>query len=200
MEQKEKKRNLIDKLSRTFFTCKEKIHIYPHRQTIKFVKRNLGKNLVGAEIGVLDGLHSENMLKTLQLKKLYLIDPYISYKETYDGAISDEYDDNWAKEIAHKRLSRFSEKIEFIEKTSDDAVKDIKEPLDFVYIDGSHNYENVLRDIQNYYKKVKVGGVVGGHDFRAGFGVPKAVIEFAEKNKIKLDGIENDWWFVKAKK
>lgn len=40
-----------------------------------------------------------------------------------------------------------------------------KESLDFVFIDGSHDYNDVLRDIRVWSKKVKKGGFIGGHDY-----------------------------------
>lgn len=36
--------------------------------------------------------------------------------------------------------------------------------FDFVYIDGDHSYEGVVKDIQNYKSKVKPGGVMAFHD------------------------------------
>lgn len=40
-----------------------------------------------------------------------------------------------------------------------------KRSLDFVFIDGSHLYEDVKRDIRVWMKKVKSGGYIGGHDY-----------------------------------
>ena len=37
--------------------------------------------------------------------------------------------------------------------------------LDFVFIDGAHNYESVKADIQAWLPKVKIGGFIGGHDY-----------------------------------
>jgi hypothetical protein len=48
--------------------------------------------------------------------------------------------------------------------------------LDFVFIDASHEYEDVKNDIIHWFPKVKVGGVLGGHD-RGWQGVAKAVSE-----------------------
>lgn len=37
--------------------------------------------------------------------------------------------------------------------------------LDFVFIDAAHEYENVMADIAVWLPKVKVGGILAGHDY-----------------------------------
>jgi cephalosporin hydroxylase len=37
--------------------------------------------------------------------------------------------------------------------------------LDFVYIDGDHNYEAVVADMQAWLPKVRAGSFLGGHDY-----------------------------------
>jgi hypothetical protein len=37
--------------------------------------------------------------------------------------------------------------------------------LDGVYIDASHDYKSVLEDIDSWYKHLKIGGIMGGHDY-----------------------------------
>jgi hypothetical protein len=53
------------------------------------------------------------------------------------------------------------------------------EYLDFVYIDGDHKYEEVKRDIECWFPKVKKGGCIGGHDYgkKNYLGVRRAVKE-----------------------
>ena len=79
--------------------------------------------------------------------------------------------------------------------------------VDFVYIDGNHSYEFVKKDIELYYPKVRNGGILGGHDFNL-YGVAKAVVEFIDKNNLKLCNSKTndkykeverfiDWWIVK---
>lgn len=51
--------------------------------------------------------------------------------------------------------------------------------LDFVFIDGNHDYETVKNDLISWFPKVKNGGIIAGHDFEVKFdGVYKAVKEF----------------------
>jgi len=48
---------------------------------------------------------------------------------------------------------------------SDEAILDFKKEFDFVYIDGLHTYEQVKKDIINYYNIINDDGFIGGHDY-----------------------------------
>lgn len=165
------------------------------RPMILIAKSYFNHSLVGAEIGVNKGDNAISILQTLPMKTLYLIDPYIAYIE-YE--VKKEYSQSY--NVAKERLSNFPQ-TKFIIKTSDEACKDIHEPLDFVYIDGNHNYEYVKRDIENYYPLVKPTGIIGGHDYTRDFsGVGKASREFGFANNLRLYTIFPDWWIFKDKR
>ena len=151
-----------------------------------------GKPLVGCEIGVAHGLHSDSMLCHVPIKRLYLVDPFCHYDDFKYGKTGDD-----VYQGAHERIDP-DDRVVWIREFSDKAAKKIKEKLDFVYIDGNHSYEWVKKDIAAYYPLVKSGGVIGGHDFCCVYpGVAKAVLEFCESKGLELKGDENDWWAVK---
>lgn len=56
------------------------------------------------------------------------------------------------------------------------------ETLDFVFIDASHVYDEVTKDISCWYPKIKKGGIIAGHDFTPRFDVPDAVQDFFGTN------------------
>ena len=58
--------------------------------------------------------------------------------------------------------------------------------LAFVYLDANHYYEYVKQDLEAFYPKVMVGGMLAGHDFAQGFdyGVIRAVTEFAASRRL----------------
>lgn len=193
---------------------------YP-RPAIEYIKwESKGKELTGAEIGVKEGRNAETMLKLLNIKKLYLIDPYEEYTdENFEEGETEEingdktdlqkkfyskklhHTDKFMEDIMKNTISKFEkykDKVIFVRKKSEDAVNNIDDDLDFIYIDGNHTYEYVLKDLNNYYKKIKEGGILCGHDFcYPNMGVVKAILDFVIKNnlkdKFKPFGLQGDW-------
>ena len=155
------------------------------------------KNLKVAEIGVFKGRNSEEMMKLLNINKLYLIDPY-----TGDGDNVKNYmnspDWNSVEKKARKRMFKFGNKVIFIKKFSDDAINDIPNKMDYIYIDGCHDYKNVKSDIENYFKKVRYEGILAGHDINIP-DVLKAVVEFTNKHNLKFIIRRDDWIIIKQK-
>lgn len=79
-----------------------------------------------------------------------------------------------------------------------DAAKHFEDnSLDFIYIDGCHEYECVLEDIKAWLPKIKKDGIFAGHDFDWP-GVKKAVDEIFDQNiLVKYDGVGNGpTWIV----
>jgi hypothetical protein len=168
-----------------------------NRGMVCYLKKVHGSSqLVGVEVGVYQGTNAYHMLTTLNLKTLYLIDPYLPYEDG-DGTTRDCGDNDFS--IAKRDLNKFSSRCIFIRKTSLDAIKDLPDNLDFVYIDANHNYKYVKVDIEAYYKKICVGGVLGGHDFYEQYqGVIFAVTDFAREHNLRLFIDSPDWWVIKV--
>ena len=172
------------------------------RASTKFI-RNLNKfnskSLTGVEIGVFDGYNALSILKNLKINKLYLVDPYVVYEDQLN-LMNERV--RWAEKKSKRRLKRQRSKIIRIKKFSSEAINDLPDNLDFVYIDGNHDYEYVKEDIEKYYEKLREGGVLAGHDIENGFteihdGVVRAFMEFVFKNKLKPYIHAPDWWIVK---
>ncbi len=115
----------------------------------------------GAEIGVEYGFFSESLCKAGL--KIYVIDPWLDYEGYRKNRVSQEERDSWYEETKN-RLTPYD--CQIIRKFSLDAVKDFEDnSLDFVYIDGAHDFQNAANDIVEWSKKVRPGGVISGHDY-----------------------------------
>jgi len=161
--------------------------------------RTLPTNSVGAEIGVFKGAFSARILKTLQPRKLHLIDPWhyetdTTYQRSWYGgrggggqamqdAIHQSVRDRFAREIAsgvmtvHRAMS------------ADAATSFADDYFDWVYIDGNHLYEFVKADLNAFFPKVKPGGLLCGDDYGVkgwwDHGVTRAVDEFVASGTCK---------------
>lgn len=74
-------------------------------------------------------------------------------------------------------------------KSKSDMAKDEIEnnSIDLLFIDGDHSYEQCKRDIENYWPKLKKGGVLLGHDYRKTTpGVIRAVNEIFAETAVTL--------------
>lgn len=116
---------------------------------------------VGAEIGVYKGEFSERLAK--EGLKLYAIDPWKEYKGY--GMPQGQERLNSQYEQTKSVLAPFPG-CKIIRKTSMEAVEDFEDgSLDFVYIDGNHEFRYIAEDLAEWTKKVKKGGIVSGDDF-----------------------------------
>jgi len=117
---------------------------------------------VGAEIGVAKGEHSALLCQNNPNLKLYCIDAwehYHGYRDYLSARLIYFYEE------AQKLLSPYN--CTLIKKFSQDAVKDFADgSLDFVYIDGAHDFRHVVDDIDDWSKKVRKGGIIYGHDYK----------------------------------
>jgi len=117
---------------------------------------------VGAEIGAYKGAFTEVFCK--EGLKMYAIDPWMAYGGA--GRTQKKQDrQDFLYKHTERTLAPYDD-CKIIRKTSVDALSDFKDDsLDFVYIDGDHEFSHIATDIVEWTKKVKVGGVVSGHDY-----------------------------------
>lgn len=158
---------------------------------IELIKNN---NLnIGLEIGVSLGSTTELLLKSIPELKLFGIDPYSYYIDWNGNEIADG---EKFMEIMFNNIKPYKNRFTHIKKTSDDAVFDFEnESLDVIFIDGKHTYEQVKKDCQNYFPKLKKNGLFSGHDYYAVEEVRKAVDEFGMTIKKDLNFTNNDVWY-----
>lgn len=139
----------------------------------------------GLEMGTERGLYAEVLCKANPKLKLYCVDAWTAYKGYREHVTQALIDEIYAD--AQKRLSPYN--CELIKAFSKDAAKDFVDgSLDFVYLDGNHEYDFVKEDLSLWTKKVRPGGIFAGHDYvlprNVNFGVIPAVNEFTKSGNI----------------
>lgn len=148
----------------------------------------------GVEIGVEVGRYSELICEQNTQMKVWGVDPY----EKYEGYR--EYPDQAHMEGLYQtmlgRMKNYIKEGQYtvIRKRSLDALEDFKDDsLDFVYIDGNHEFDYPLKDIEGWYKKIRKGGILAGHDY-----VRVKVWDFTIKDALKEFTLKNNIhpWFV----
>lgn len=100
---------------------------------------------------------------------LHCIDPFIAVHGGAPGFL----------EHFHRNLKELGldHRVKLIKKLSDDALDEIPEEIDFLFIDGDHSEEQCRKDIVNYVPRVTSEGVVIIHDSRSEPGVTAAIKE-----------------------
>lgn len=173
-----------------------------YRQDIikDLIKNICPEHSLGVEVGVDKGHSARAILELKNVDKVYLVDPY-------DFNISCESERKKRRKLrrSKRHFSKAREKIwpflcrryEFMLMKSEEASNLINEKLDFVFIDGNHSYEFVMKDLNSWFGKLKSRSLFFGHDWTDESmkeeeedpfpGVRKAVTEFMAKNR---DAIE----------
>jgi hypothetical protein len=117
----------------------------------------------GVEIGVRGGEYSETLCKAIPGVELYGVDPYTRIQGYRDIVRQNSFDAY--EQAAHEKLDKYPN-YHFVKKLSLEALDDFADnSLDFVYIDGNHDFLNVTQDIDFWIKKVRVGGIISGDDY-----------------------------------
>ena len=97
----------------------------------------------------------------------------------------------WLYELFLSNIEPAKEYIKPLRMFSLEAAKQFEdESLDFVFIDASHDYENVKADILAWLPKIKKTGILAGHDYEGE--VKQAVDEIF--TSFKISGPDNRCW------
>ena len=152
---------------------------------------NAPQNPVIVEIGSCRGTSTLAICKGLQAFKkggqVFCIDPWTGTRTDLEGWM-------WKKEIdmgpdafyqefeANMKKHDIFHMITPIKKKSNDAYSSfLDNSIDFLFIDGDHEYDALTDDMRLWLPKVKKTGVFCGHDYNLPT-VEKAVRDFAKTN------------------
>jgi hypothetical protein len=149
------------------------------------------KDIVGVEIGVWRASGTMALLDKMPNLKLYSIDPWLHQKGRGYEMEGEQDGQDLSFRVAFKRLKKYGARSVLLRMGSDDAISKINELLDFVWIDGDHNEDQVRRDIINWRPKIKKRAIFCGHDWHLKH-IRKAVLELVGEPTFGDDDI---WYF-----
>jgi len=151
---------------------------------------------IGIEIGTDDAHTTRYLLSVRPDLTLHGVDPYLAYTD-WNGSTCTQEDRDATFNRFLSVVGPFGNRYIHHRKTSNEAVNDFADnSMDFIFIDGLHEYNQVSNDLRNYYPKLKSGGLFCGHDFSVIFhAVGKPVMEFANIMNVGVKTTEQDVWY-----
>lgn len=111
----------------------------------------IGENLVGVEVGVDVGAHAEALLRFCDVSMLHLIDPWPN---------------QYSLGFCEGRLTGFRRRYQrhigpcemFFELFG-------LESLDFVYVDEEHDGDTARLELERWWPRLKIGGILGYRNY-----------------------------------
>jgi len=177
-----------------------------NRRIVRLLRGEIENPQMGAEVGVWEGGLSESLLSGFPTLQLLMVDRYEVFDNGGTGRLSKVNTQEGMLEALNKAMERTlfakERRIQLVANSLLVASIIQKESLDFAHIDADHHYEKTLADLEAYFPKVKPGGLLSGDDYhsRRGWGVKKAVDEFADDNGYDVNVVKSKpliWWFKK---
>jgi len=102
--------------------------------------------------------------------------------------------DPYSIEAVRDLLKKFSKNVDLIKGNSNKILKKIDmSKIDYVFLDGGHDYETVKNDLNNCIEVVNKNGTILCDDYNLSYapGVKKAIDEFVANNGFKCDVLYN---------
>ena len=162
------------------------------------------------EIGVFHGVTARNICELLYQThkndfKYIGLDIFVENEENKNEVIPNNTFNNPLKRIYFKYikkqnpysieavrdlLKKFEKNVHLIQGNSNKVLKKIDmSKIDYVFLDGGHEYNTVKNDLDNCIEVIKKGGTVLCDDYNLGSvaGVKDAIDEFVKKNQLNIE-------------
>ena len=162
------------------------------------------------EIGVFHGVTARNICELLYQThkndfKYIGLDLFVENEENKNEVIPNNTFNNPLKRIYFKYikkqnpysleavrdlLKKFEKNVHLIQGNSNKVLNKMDmSKIDYVFLDGGHEYNTVKNDLDNCIEVIKKGGTVLCDDYNLGSapGVKEAIDEFVNKNQLNVD-------------
>ena len=123
---------------------------------------------IGVELGVQKGIFaSQTLEKWKSVKSYHLIDLWKPQKNYKDIANNMDHDQNYRETLSRmKPFEKRGVQIKVCRNLTSVCVHEYpNEFFDYVYVDARHDFKGVYMDLNQWWPKLKPGGVFAGHDY-----------------------------------
>lgn len=166
------------------------------------IAKNLPKKAIVVEIGSFKGKSTACIsLASPNDTKIYSIDTFEGNNEDFSEGVQ-FFGGNFLSEF-NKNIAKVNglKKVKPVIGYSSIIAKKWNRKIDFLFIDGSHIYKDVLADFKNFYPWLKPGGIIAFHDVDKKFpGVFKVWQEEVSDNLLASTNIHTLCFGIKPKK
>lgn len=149
------------------FNARGGIHAQGLKNLCENVYTILGDNLQIIEIGSYCGASASIIANQFKNSTINCVDPWSPYTE--DCSIIDiqqqEKELIEAENLFDTVVSNHTNIRKNKTSSLEYAKKILDRSIDFIYIDGNHQYSSVKEDILSWLPKIKNGGIISGHDY-----------------------------------
>ncbi len=138
-----------------------------HKDDFKYVGLDLFEKNDENKSEIIPNTHFSNPLKHIYFKYIKRQDPY-------------------SLEAVEELLKKFKNNINLIKGNSNKVLPNINmSKIDYVFLDGGHDYDTVRNDLLNCIEVIKNNGTILCDDYNLSYapGVKKAIDEFVKENK-----------------
>lgn len=100
-------------------------------------------------------------------------------------------------ELYLENMGELTKNVKLLMMESEEASNQFEDnSCDFIFLDATKIYEDVKRDLNLWFPKIKSTGIFGGHDYFSWPGVSLAVDEFAKEHNLKVITKKSSWLLI----
>lgn len=144
------------------------------------------------EVGVRDGGFFKYLLSPESVKHAWAIDIWDNFLTASQNDIGRPVEKVAESYRCFSDAYRHDKRVVILKQDSATAFEKLPFDMDFIYLDADHTYNAIKQDLNNFWGRLRKGGVLAGHDYENYYfrglemGVKTAVDEFVKDNNLKL--------------
>ena len=183
-----------------------------NKQFIKDIVREVKPSTI-IEVGTWKGLSAFNMCKVIREEnlntKIYCVDTWLGSIDFWYNPLSFDQLNlhlkngypqvyyQFLSNVIYHQVQDIIIPVPAVSTTGAKILKKINVEAELIYIDGSHETEDVYNDIKAYMPLLKAGGTMFGDDFGGHESVRKAVYQYSGDTNTVFWTTEDGFWYMK---